>query len=151
MDEMDPRQRIDAAIALQPVDRAPIIPLIGYFAARHKGLRLDIWHKDPEAGRKAIEDTWDDLGGWDAIGLGSGGSELGFMPVAPIPVKLPGYALPNDTIMQIDEHEVMLPEDYDLVVEQGWMATVMKIFPKIASPIPPKICRRASMPLSTRA
>jgi uroporphyrinogen-III decarboxylase len=138
MEEMNPRERIDAAIALQPVDRVPIIPLIGYFAARHKGMRLDMWHKDPEAGRKAIEDTWDDLGGWDAVGLGSGGSELGFLPVAPIPVKLPGYALPNDTIMQIDEREVMLPEDYDLIVQQGWMAAVMNIFPKIASPIPPQ-------------
>jgi hypothetical protein len=65
-------------------------------------------------------------------------SVLGFMPSAPIPVKLPGFDLPPDTIMQIDERGVMLPEDDDLVIQQGWTPTVMKIFPKIGSPVPPQ-------------
>jgi hypothetical protein len=137
MDEMTPRERINAAIALQPVDRAPIILNMDVFSARYQGVKLAQVVRDPELSRDVIVKTFDDLGGWDAAYLASGVvGELGFAFLG-ISCKLPGYHLGEDDLWQLDEKEIMKVEDYDFIQKNGWNAYLAKAFPLLDSPVPP--------------
>lgn len=138
MDKMTHRERIDAAITLQPVDRVPVIPLMSFFCARQAGITMEAFLADGDLARDVLEEIFDKLGGWDATALGSGFNEFTFALAAPAPMKIPGRELPVDEPYQINEQPIMTLEDYDFIVENGWMTFWNKIFPLIRPHIPPE-------------
>ncbi len=136
MKEMTPRERIIAAIGLQPVDRVPVIPKLDLFPFRHQNMKLADVVRDADLFRQAVEITNDDLGGGDAIYIGTQViGELGFSGMGTAG-KLPGFQLGDDDIWQMDEKEMMRDEDYDLIREKGWGAYVDSVYPRLGYSVP---------------
>lgn len=130
MEEMTSRERIDAAIALKPVDRVPIVPLMGTFSPRFQGVKLADMVRDMDLGRECLMRTFDDLGGWDATYFASSTGELGFS-VMGMATKMPGRELGEDELWQLDEREIMRVEDYDFILQNGWNAYLAHCFPRL--------------------
>ena len=138
MDEMDSRERIDAAIALQPVDRVPIIPLMDIVSPRFQGVTQAQVIREPDLGREMMIKTFDDLGGWDAT-FSSGATmetDIGGAPFV-MACKLPGYELSDDVVWQLDEKEIMKVADYDFILKNGWNAYMVLAYPRLGAPVPP--------------
>jgi hypothetical protein len=136
MGGMTCRERMQAAMALQPVDRVPVMPKFDLFPFRYQGLKLADVVRDADLYREAVERTEDDLGPCDGVYLPSQVvSELGFFFMG-TGAKLPGYELGDDEIWQMDEKEVMSLEDYDFIAENGWSAYLRKIYPRLGYRIP---------------
>jgi hypothetical protein len=134
---MTPFERIDAAIALQPVDRVPVVPMMDFFCARQKGVPLAKFINNGDMGRDLIEQIFHEYGGWDATFFGTALNEFAFSLTLLMRMKIPGRELPPDELWQFDEREVMKPEDYDFILENGWMAYWQAMFPRVRPHIPP--------------
>jgi hypothetical protein len=133
---MTPRERISAAIALQPVDRVPVIPKLDLFPFRHQKMKLADVVRHAELFQQAVERTNDEFGGGDAIYIATQVvGELGFSGMGTA-AKLPGFQLGDDDIWQMDEKDVMRDEDYDLIREQGWGAYVASVYPRLGYTVP---------------
>jgi len=138
MSDMTARERIAAAIALEPVDRVPVIPKTEVFAMRYSGLPVSTEIKDGDRFRWALDNLYEGLGGYDAITMpGQFMNELGFYPMGSAS-KLPGYQLPDDDLWQMDEREAMSVEDYDLIKEKGWAGYLPYVYPKLGYPVAPE-------------
>ena len=46
-------------------------------------------------------------------------------------VAVPGRDLPDDSLWQVDEAEVMTVDDYDTIVERGWWPFLMGYMPRV--------------------
>ncbi len=137
MDEMDPRERIDAALAHQPVDRVPVIPMMDIFSPRFQGVKMASVIRDLDLARDVMIKTFDDLGGWDAEFLAGGlVSEIGWGMFG-MASKLPGYELGDDELWQLDEKEIMKVEDHDFIQKNGWNAYLGYAYPRVGAPCPP--------------
>jgi len=116
-------ERFEAAINLREPDRVPICPLGTLFAAHHSGMTMAEYYSDLQSATAAQRKIFDDLGGWDVMGLG-GSAMTDFFPLltmSPNRVKTPGKELPVDAILQFDESEpAMFVEDYDIIIKDGW-------------------------------
>ncbi len=133
---MTPRERISAAIALQPVDRVPVIPKLDLFPFRHQNMKLADVVRDADLFQQAVERTNDEMGGGDAVYIGTQViGELGFSGMGTA-AKLPGFQLDDDEMWQMDEKEVMRDEDYDLIRDEGWGAYVDSVYPKLGYTVP---------------
>ncbi|GAI57358.1 unnamed protein product, partial [marine sediment metagenome] len=123
---MTPQERVQAAINLEVPDRVPVLPMqTYYFACRHKGLDGYQMVKERERALQAHLEVYDELGGFD--GQVIPGISFIFPPrisgiIAEPLYKVPGVDLPRDSILQHDEREILLPEDYDLIADLGWNA-----------------------------
>lgn len=117
---MTSHERLDAAIAMQPVDRVPVCMMAMFFCARHQGVLTEEFIGDDGLYQETIESTFNELGGWDVIFSGGRLMPILFSHSVPARIKLPGAELPSDSIWQFDEKEQMTVEDYDLVIEKGW-------------------------------
>ncbi|KZL91794.1 uroporphyrinogen decarboxylase family protein [Clostridium magnum] len=117
-------QRIDRfrkTLALEKTDRTPVILMMDAFAAKHMGLKLaDICGKDSiKTSNKVILDSLKTFEDADGVN-----SSYAVGPVFPLifmsRVKLPGRELSDDMLWQMDEAEMMKPEDYDTIINKGW-------------------------------
>ena len=133
---MTPMERIDAAIALQPVDRVPVIPMMDFFCARQKGVPLAQFIRDGDLGRDLLQQIFEEYGGWDATFLGTTLNEFAWTLTLMMPIKIPGRELPENELWQFDEREVMTPADYDFILENGWMPYWQQMFPRVRPHIP---------------
>lgn len=137
---MTPKQRMWAALKLEPYDRVPAAPLLDVmFPARHKGMTLAEAFNDYKGqGWQSMVDLFDEVGGWDGFLL-PGYSQTP-NPKRPFStrtgkMKYPGKELPPDSPPQYIEYEAMKVEDYDLVARLGWWAYAEKITREL-SPFP---------------
>lgn len=124
------KDRIEAAIRLELLDRVPIAPLIIYFNAYYNGLTTKQFLFEPGKGAWASERTFERLGGWDGWYGGGGGvtSPDAMRYSMPVRQGLPGYGLPDDApLPQYCERQVMTVEDYDAIVDRGFMAWYMEV------------------------
>jgi hypothetical protein len=46
-------------------------------------------------------------------------------------VAIPGRDLPEDSLWQVDEAEVMRVDDYDAIIEQGWSSFLRSYMPRV--------------------
>ena len=122
---MNSRQRLEAAIALRPVDRPPVAPVLFSFAGRHAGVPMAEFFSSQRAARRALARAFADLGGWDAQVIPGRQDPLLYALVTPVRQVLPGRDLPADSPAQALEVEAMLAEDYGRVVEKGWLRTLV--------------------------
>ncbi len=117
-DTMTVKERLEAAVALEPVDRTPVGFPLSWFAGRHAGITMAKFATDLEANVAAVRKTFEDLGGVDMMSLFL--SPVGAGLALPIKQRIPGRDLPPDSIIQYLEQEVMTPDEYDIVISKGW-------------------------------
>lgn len=121
---MSRMERFQAAVALEPVDRVPVMPLMTAFAVRAQKMTQGEAWREVEKGFQAMLRTFSDLGGFDRLYK----PNL-FWPMiggrfcsSPVRVLIPGRQLPEDALNQIDERELFGRDDYDKLAAVGWNA-----------------------------
>ncbi len=129
---------IEKAINLEPVKRIPVVYIGVAFAPRYMGVKMSDYVGDPEVASKTTFDTLDRLGkiggGLDGVNTAGGGSPLALAGLWLSKVKLPGRELPEDSLWQVHETEVMTEEDYDTILEKGWGFFVQDYLPRVVDP-----------------
>ncbi len=131
MDEMTPRERIEAAIRCEKPDRVPIIPMMDFFCARQKGVTLQTFINDNDLGRELILQTFDEYGGWDALFQSTTLNEFAFSLTLPMRLRVPGRELGEDELWQFDEVPIIEVADYDLAINKGYQGISEAIWPRI--------------------
>lgn len=124
--------RIQKAIALEPVDRIPMVFMGAAFAPRYLGMSIADFCADPEATINANLETMDRMGGWDGINLAGAGRITALLSALWLSrIGVPGRDLPPDSLWQVREAEVMTLEDYDVIIDKGWHAFIENHMPKV--------------------
>ena len=118
-DTMTAEERLQAVVNLQVPDRVPVCPFIYYFAAKFAGITVyELWSQ-PARYRAAIDKCFDGLGPWDVYYPTNPRYPEVYTFIMPMKAKWPGIDLPDDSICQLLEEEVMKAEDYPWVIELG--------------------------------
>ncbi|MCL4552312.1 MAG: hypothetical protein M1305_01975 [Candidatus Marsarchaeota archaeon] len=124
--------RIEKAINLEPVDRIPVVFAGDAFAPRYMGLSLAQYCADPEAALQVALRTMERLGDLDGANqISCGRIGLGLSSLWLSHVAVPGRELPEDSLWQVQEAEVMSVEDYDFIIDKGWPAFLTSYLPKV--------------------
>jgi hypothetical protein len=118
---MTARERFNAAVALEVVDRPPVFPLIWAAAPRLYGITQAAAWADHNVARDAIIRCFKDYGydyGWHP------NFHIPMVPgkfcQAPIRQLIPGRHIGEDDLRQIDERVLFSREDYDKIAALGW-------------------------------
>ena len=137
---MTREERLQAAINLEIPDRVPVAPLIFQFALKHHSRPIiPVGGGDPKDWPKVLQtlqDTFDELGGYDAhyvAGVswpisswrvsGAGGGRY----------VTPGQeGIPEGFSVQYVEQERMTVEDYDTIIDRGWNAFLEEYSPRVS-------------------
>ncbi|OGP59034.1 MAG: hypothetical protein A2V67_08505 [Deltaproteobacteria bacterium RBG_13_61_14] len=114
---MSSEERLQAAIRLEPPDRVPVAPMIYYFAAFYAGITVHELWSDWKKYELAIQKCFRELGPWDIYYNICPYSPEAYQACLMMKVKYPGVDLEPDNICQFDEYEMMLPEDYDWILD----------------------------------
>ncbi len=118
---MTVQERLQAAIALEPVDRHPVFPILVTAAPRLCGItQAEAW-RNHEAAREAILRCHRDFG----YDVGSKPNYYypmlpGKLCAAPVRNLIPGKQLGEDDLYQVDERVLFRREDYDRIAALGW-------------------------------
>jgi uroporphyrinogen-III decarboxylase len=131
MPEMTGIERIQAAIRCEKPDRVPIVPMIGFFCARYKGVPIVEYVNDQDLARDLLIQVFNEFGPWDAVYASTAVTDFAFALTLPMRLRLPGRELPPDTIWQFDEMPLLEVEDYDFAIEHGYEALAARIFPRV--------------------
>lgn len=119
---MTPNERLWAAIRLEQPDRVPIVPtLLPEPAAGLTHVSMADIAADNAAAVQAVFACFDEYGGWEnpypaaytPIQLQASGA-------FPVRLRIPGKDLDEKDVFQVDEAEIMQPEDYDRIAEMGF-------------------------------
>lgn len=125
-------ERIERAIRLEPVDRIPVIYIGLAFSPRYMGMPISQFCTDDEAAADVTLTAVERLGGIDGLnGVPVGRIHIGLTATWLSHVSIPGRELPDDSLWQVDEREVMSVEDYDLVINNGWQTFLDQHLPKV--------------------
>jgi uroporphyrinogen-III decarboxylase len=125
--------RIKKTINLEPVDRVPLVFMGTAFTARHTGITMAEYCKNPEASLKSTYQTMVDYG-FDAGNMAGGGRITPLLSAMWMShLAVPGKELPVDSLWQVVEKEVMTHDDYDYILENGWNKFVKKYLPRVIS------------------
>lgn len=118
-DTLTAEERLQAVINLQVPDRVPSCPFLYYFLAKHAGITVyELW-SDPKKYRAALDKCFRDLGPWDAYYPVNPRYPEIYTLIMPMKARWPGIDLPEDSICQLLEEEVMKAEDYVWVSEMA--------------------------------
>lgn len=121
---MTPKERIEAAVKLEPVDRIPCAPLMDiYFPCKYKGMNIAECYGNMRQGFQTIIDVFEEVGGWDGMILP--GYSLAMTPHLYSGVVLgktlvPGKELGKNEAAQFREVEVVTRDDYDEIIKWGY-------------------------------
>lgn len=118
---MTVKERMQAAIALEPVDRHPVFPILVTAAPRLYGkTQAEAW-ADHDVARDCLIRCFKDYG------YDYGSKPNYYYPMLPgkhcsAPVRnlIPGKHLGEDDLYQIDERVLFEREDYDKIAALGW-------------------------------
>jgi hypothetical protein len=122
---MTNEERIQKTISLEKTDKILSGPAIMNFAATYAGITLKEYLYDEEKAEAAYEKSFNELGGWDLLTGGMSAAGLLINPM--MKAKVPGRDLPDNVVNQFLEEEIMLPEDYDFVIDNGYNALVARM------------------------
>ncbi len=123
-ESMTPDERVWSALRLEKPDRVPVIPtLLPEPAAGLAGVPQAKIASDNQAVVQAVFDVYDQIGGWDnpypatykPVQLQAAG-------VFPMKMRIPGVDLDDETPFQLDECEMLEPEDFEKIAEMGFEA-----------------------------
>jgi hypothetical protein len=107
---------LQAALELRHTGRAPVAPMIYYFAANYAGITMPELWSDWGKYEYAIRKCYTELGPWDIYYNICPYSPIAYQSCLMMKVKYPGKDLPADSICQFDEYEMMQPDDYDWLI-----------------------------------
>ena len=122
---------IEAAIALEPPDRVPLVYQGEAFSPRYMGVPLATYATDPDVAVRTTLAAMDRLEGFDAISTVPGG-RIGVLlsSIWMSHVSIPGRELPPDSLWQVEERADMTAEDYDVILAEGWPAFEESLRPR---------------------
>jgi hypothetical protein len=110
--------RIKGAIALQPTDRTPVVILNDMFSTAHMGVKMSDFCADIALANRTIVDSAVELG---VDGIQSVVTDPRLLSLTWLSkVKIPGIDLPENSLWQVQENELMTIEDYDVILDKGW-------------------------------
>jgi hypothetical protein len=111
--------RIKAAVALEKPDQVPVVLMGDAFCANHIGVKLSEFCSDLQLGNETQLKSFLALGNIDAIEIPHL-SPAGFSAAWLANMKLPGQELPEGTLWQMDEKELITEDDYDTILDKGF-------------------------------
>ncbi len=119
---MTPNERVATAISLEKPDRVPVVPLLPPEPIAHlAGLTQAQVAADCSVALSGFFKIFDEYGGWDgAYGGAITPEQLQVLSIYPMKVRIPGIDTDENEIFQLLEEEVMLPEDYNKIIEMGF-------------------------------
>ena len=119
---MTPDERLWAAIRLERPDRVPVLPgLLPEPAATLSGVSQARVAGDVETAVKAVFRVFDAHGGWENPYPASYTPlQLQASGVFPLPMRIPGVDLADDVPYQLEEAELLVPEDYETLAQLGF-------------------------------
>jgi hypothetical protein len=112
-------ERVKKAIAFEKTDRAPVIITGDAVFASHVGMKLSEFCSNIQASQEAMLTSFKDLGDVDGT-TSTFATAVMFPLMFYTKIKLPGRELPDDTLWQLDEQELMTTADYDTILNKGW-------------------------------
>ena len=118
-DLLTAEERLQSVINLQVPDRVPSCPFIYNFAARYAGITMHELWSDPGKYRDAIDQCFADLGPWDIYYPVNPRYPMVYSFIMPMIAKWPGLGLDDDSILQLEETELMKAEDYAWIITSG--------------------------------
>ncbi len=117
------KERIRKAIALEKPDRTPVILMSDAFCATQQGVKMSDFCKSLKYSNQVMVNSMKEL---QPDGISH---VTGFSFIAPLTfmskMKIPGVDLPDNLLWQLDEREVMTTNDYDTIINKGWMSFMM--------------------------
>ncbi len=111
-DTMSADERFLAAVRLGEPDRVPLSLMLYHFAPRYAKESFAACLTHRQSYQRAMQKVWCDLGPWDLYYNVNPVSRLGYSYATMMRTLWPGFELPNDQILQIDEQSYMKAEDY---------------------------------------
>lgn len=121
-------ERIRAAIALEPVDKVPVISGAAAFAATAVGVKMSDYLNDMELNCTVNIKATDMMGNIDGV-QASLSSPEGLPTIWLSKIRVPGRELPDNELWQVLEEELVTQDDYDVILEGGfgpWYEKFMK-------------------------
>ncbi len=128
------RVRIEKTIALEAVDRIPTAYMGMAFAPRYMGMSIADFCEVPENRTDVTLAAMDKLGAdvWDGINALPCGRIVPSLVSAWLShIAAPGRELPEDSLWQVQESDVMKPEDYDVILDKGWPEFLQGYYPRV--------------------
>ena len=128
------RVRIEKTIALEAVDRIPTAYMGMAFAPRYMGMSIADFCEVPENRTDVTLAAMDRLGAdvWDGINALPCGRIVPSLTSAWLSkIAAPGRELPEDSLWQVQESDVMKPEDYDVILDKGWPEFLQGYYPRV--------------------
>jgi hypothetical protein len=133
---MNAKERIEAAVALHPLDRVPVAPLLDHFAATYSGSSNAEIMSNGDKRIAAVLKTMRDLGPWDMTFIADTANAFLLKIGVLARLRLPGKELAANEVHQFVESEFLTPDDYDLLIRNGFfrfmMAAAGKNHPELA-------------------
>jgi uroporphyrinogen decarboxylase len=116
---MNSCERIESAVKLKPLPEGevPVAPLIITYNARLAGMTQAQIFSNVKTWRRAVNLAADRIGAPD-MGFALWPRDVPFSEA--MPFKLPGRELGDDDLFQINEQEIMLRDDYEKILTQGY-------------------------------
>lgn len=111
--------RIKKVISLEKTDKTVCIPFADSFLAKQQGAKLADFVSNLELSHKIMIDGTKWMGDIEAAIYSfckASAMEVTFFSK----VKLPGRELAEDVLWQVDERELMTPDDYDTIINKGF-------------------------------
>lgn len=115
--KLESEKRLEDAISGNRPDRVPVAPLFYYFAGSYAGISFAELLNGPLKYREAMDRCWDGFKPWDVYYPPNVISRDMMALAMPVKTAYPGDELPDNEQMQFIEEELMLPEDYDRLLE----------------------------------
>lgn len=126
------RDRILKAINLEPVDRVPVIYIGGAFSPRYMGASMAQYCMDMDFAVETTLAAVKKLGRIDGLnGLPGPRIHVMLTLLWLSHVDIPGRELPEDSLWQVHEAEVMKASEYDTIIEKGWTTFRNEFLPRV--------------------
>ena len=124
-------KRILAAINLEVPDRVPVLCAEDAFSWAHAGISMKDFMTDNEkmmmAREKFNQDFQPDMQYVPPAPM----DPLTLVVGSPCQLRMPGEELPDDSVFQLVETEIMKEQDYEYAIENGYMSLLLKLLPKL--------------------
>lgn len=121
-------ERIKAAIALEPVDKIPLVSGLAAVAAVITGTNMSDYLNDMELNCSVNIKATEMIGNVDGVQATLSSPE-GLPTLWLSKIRVPGRELPDNELWQVLEEELVTQEDYDVILEGGfgpWYEKFMK-------------------------
>ncbi len=126
---------IRRTIRMETVERIPAIYMGVAFSPRYMGMSIAKFCADPEASLQVTLDAMDRIGNLDGANIAVGGRITTILSVLWLSrLAVPGRELPDDTLWQVMEEEVLKVEEYDQILKGGWKAFQRGYLPRVVDP-----------------